>query len=215
MIFFSADPMRDFDNQQDRLRIGTQTGTLIMPLDITFTLSDDDLARFQAIVDTARSAVEDDTAAENIEQAARDLLRQTREIDLPEFISTRMSKLSIVIDMINDEEWNLSQDERRHVLSALAYLCDPEDLIPDHVPGLGFLDDAIYAEIVLGELRNEISLYEEFCAFRKAEEASRKAQGEDVRVGRDEWLAEKRAALHAKMRKRRVAEGGRWRIRLW
>jgi len=180
MIFFSADPMRDFDNQQDRLRIGTQTGTLIMPLDITFTLSDDDLARFQAIVDTARSAVEDDTAAENIEQAARDLLRQTREIDLPEFISTRMSKLSIVIDMINDEEWNLSQDERRHVLSALAYLCDPEDLIPDHVPGLGFLDDAIYAEIVLGELRNEISLYEEFCAFRKAEEASRKAQGEDV-----------------------------------
>jgi len=215
MIFFSADPMCDFDNQQDRLRIGTQTGTLIMPLDITFTLSDDDLARFQAIVDTARSAVEDDTAAENIEQAARDLLRQTREIDLPEFISTRMSKLSIVIDMINDEEWNLSQDERRHVLSALAYLCDPEDLIPDHVPGLGFLDDAIYAEIVLGELRNEISLYEEFCAFRKAEEASRKAQGEDVRVGRDEWLAEKRAALHAKMRKRRVAEGGRWRIRLW
>ena len=209
MIFFSADPMRDFDNQQDRLRIGTQTGTLIMPLDITFTLSDDDLARFQAIVDTARSAVEDDTAAENIEQAARDLLRQTRQI------STRMSKLSIVIDMINDEEWNLSQDERRHVLSALAYLCDPEDLIPDHVPGLGFLDDAIYAEIVLGELRNEISLYEEFCAFRKAEEASRKAQGEDVRVGRDEWLAEKRAALHAKMRKRRVAEGGRWRIRLW
>jgi uncharacterized membrane protein YkvA (DUF1232 family) len=215
MIFFSANPMCDFDNQQDRLRIGTQTGTLIMPLDITFTLSDDDLARFQAIVDTARSAVEDDTAAENIEQAARDLLRQTREIDLPEFISTRMSKLSIVIDMINDEEWNLSQDERRHVLSALAYLCDPEDLIPDHVPGLGFLDDAIYAEIVLGELRNEISLYEEFCAFRKAEEASRKAQGEDVRVGRDEWLAEKRAALHAKMRKRRVAEGGRWRIRLW
>jgi hypothetical protein len=75
-----------------------------MPLDITFTLSDDDLARFQAIVDKARTAVEDNTAAEQIEQAARDLLRETRETELPEFIATRMSRLSIVIDMINDDQ---------------------------------------------------------------------------------------------------------------
>ncbi len=188
-----------------------------MPLDITFTLSDQDLGRFQAIVDKARTTVQDDEAAAQVENAARSLLQQTREQELPEFIADRISRLGIVIEMIDDEEWQLAADERRSVLSALAYFCDPEDLIPDHVPGLGFLDDAIYAEIALGTLQNEISLYEEFCGFRDAEEARRHARGEDVRVGREEWLADKRATLHTKMRKRRIAEGkrGGWRMNLW
>ena len=188
-----------------------------MPLDITFTLSDQDLERFQAIVDKARTTVQDTESAAQVEAAAKSLLQQTREQELPEFIADRMTRLGVVIDMINDEEWQLAEDERRNVLSALAYFCDPEDLIPDHIPGLGFLDDAIYAEIVLSALETEIDLYEEFCRFRHTQEARLNARGEDVRVGREEWLADKRAALHAKMRKRRISGRGRakWRMKLW
>lgn len=189
-----------------------------MPLDITFTLSDEDLERFQAIADTGRSAVKDDHTAAQIEQAARALIAEAHTGKLPDFISTRMAKLGIVIDMINDEEWRLSDEERRQILSVLAYLCDPEDLIPDHIPGLGFLDDAIYSEIVLKELSNEISLFQEFCTFRDAEEQRRAARGEDIQVNREDWLCEKRATLHAKMRSRRAGGGrgpGSWRMRIW
>ncbi len=188
-----------------------------MPLEISFTLSDRDLKRFQEIIDKARNCVDCDARMHDIEDAARKLLKETDSADMPDFVATRLQKLGIVIDMINDTEWGLNDEERRQVLVALAYLCDPDDMIPDHIPGLGFLDDAIYAEIVLRELKSEIELYEEFCAFRNAEEARRAKRGEDVKVGREEWLAEKRASLHKKMLLFRRPNGGtgRWRMRLW
>ncbi|HSD69429.1 MAG TPA: YkvA family protein [Woeseiaceae bacterium] len=187
-----------------------------MPLDITFTLSDDDLEHFQRIVDKAKSTLKKSQSDGQIEAAARQLIDDSRATELPDFISSRLSKLEVVINMVGDAEWKLSEEERRRVLGALVYFCDPEDLIPDHIPGIGFLDDAIYVELVIRELKAEIESYEEFCNFRIAEEQRRKEQGLDPFVGREEWLSDKRAALHARMRKRRrsgSSEGGGWRLR--
>ncbi len=188
-----------------------------MPLDITFTLSDSDLDHFQAIVDKAKTAMENDENVVNIETAARQLIVDAKSTDLPSFIDDRLSKLEVVIDMVADDEWQLSDEERRRVLGALVYFCDPEDLIPDHIPGLGFLDDAIYVELVIRELKAEIESYEEFVAFRAAEEKRRADQGEDTKVGREEWLSDKRATLHARMRRRRSTRSdgsaGGWRLR--
>jgi uncharacterized membrane protein YkvA (DUF1232 family) len=124
------------------------------------------------------------------------------------------NSLEVVTNMVSDEEWKLSEEDRNRVLGALVYFCDPEDLIPDHIPGLGFLDDAIYVELVIRELKDEIESYEEFFQFRNAEEARRKEKGLDPHVEREEWLANKRAALHARMRKRRTgrSDNRRWRL---
>ena len=185
-----------------------------MPLDITFTLSDQDLDHFQAIVDKAKSAMEESPSGEAIEAAAKQLIADAKDGDLPDFIGDRLAKLETIINMIGDDEWQLSDNDRTRVLGALVYFCDPEDLIPDHIPGLGFLDDAIYVELVIRELKAEIESYEEFCEFRAAEEDRRKAAGEDPHVDREEWLADKRATLHARMRKRRTgtSTGSGWRL---
>ena len=103
-----------------------------------------------------------------------------------------------MIRMITDLEWRLPHDEVGRVLNALAYFAEPEDLIPDSIPGLGFLDDAIMVELVVRELRHEIEAYDDFCEFRTAA-----LEGSEGRVSRTDWLNSRREALQSRMRRRR------------
>ncbi len=185
-----------------------------MPLDITFTLSDKDLEQFQTIVDKAKASMEESHDDEAIEAAARQLIKDAKTSELPEFIGERIAKLELIINMVSDSEWQLSGEDRKRVLGALIYFCNPEDLIPDHIPGLGFLDDAIYVELVIRELRNEVESYEEFSEYRVAEEKRRLENDMDPHVEREEWLTDKRASLHARMRKRRSgrSDSRSWRL---
>jgi len=183
-------------------------------IDITFTLSNADLQRFEDIVAKARDLVENDETAAKVEEAAHKMIEQANNSDLPEFIAERILKLETLLNMVQDEEWKLEDAERKRVLSALSYFALDDDLIPDHVPGVGFLDDAIYTEIIIRELESELRLYNEFCQYRIAEENRRRNRGLDTKVGREDWLADKRSVLHSRMRARRSggsSGGHRWR----
>lgn len=188
-----------------------------MPLDITITLSDEDLQKFQESVDKGKAAASDESKAAVIEAKAEELITKAREVELPQFISDRLFKLQILLNMIRDSEWKLNDEEINSVRGALFYFVDPDDIIPDHIPGIGYLDDAMYAEIVIQELKTEIKMYQEFCQFRIAEEQRRRNRGLDPHVGREDWIADKRAILHSRMRERRTLRtGGRgWRMRLF
>jgi len=66
-----------------------------MSIDITFTLSNDDLKRFEDIVSRAKDALENDENAKQVEDAARQMVEQARAVDLPTFIEERLMKLEI------------------------------------------------------------------------------------------------------------------------
>jgi len=179
-----------------------------MPFDITITLSDSDLQKFQESIDKGKLAVSDQKGAEVIEQKAAELIELATSGDLPQFVHDRILKLQILLNMIRDSEWKLTDQEIHSIRGALYYFVDPDDLIPDHIPGIGFLDDAMYAEIIVQELRTEIKMYQEFCQFRISEENRRRNENIDLSVGREDWIADKRAILHARMRERRTLRTG-------
>ncbi|MEL6869721.1 MAG: YkvA family protein [Pseudomonadota bacterium] len=180
-----------------------------MSIRIAFDLSDKDLEHFRMIMQQARKTAQTLSEAQII-AAADDLLKEVGGTKVPDFISQRLQKLKVMTGMLTDSEWQLPEEETGRVLNALAYFAEEEDLIPDHIPGLGFLDDAIMVELVVRELKHEIEAYEDFCAFREREEARR---GDNDNVTREEWLAGRRAELHSRMRRRRRGGVGRSRRR--
>ena len=183
-----------------------------MSLKITFELSESDLKHFRKMMQDSKSAMAS-APDDEILTATRALLKEVRAVGskAPEFLTERMGSLESMVGMLDDSEWKLPAPDRKRVLSALAYFSEPDDLIPDDIPGLGFLDDAIMIELVVRELKHEIQAYDDFCRYRTTEEKRRKFKGQDDSVSRDQWLSSRRKALHDRMRSRRQRDRKRGR----
>lgn len=182
---------------------------------ITFEVSDEDIARFRAMMQKAVSSVGSLDGNEIVSKVLKDL-DEARTQNPPSFIAARLEKVTVLARMVTDDEWQLPDEERLRVLSAVAYFCDPSDLIDDRIPALGFLDDAILIDLVSKEFEHEIEAYEEFCSYRTAEkERHAKEDDKHLHADREEQLSDRRAALHLRMRQRRSDSSSGWRSVLW
>lgn len=176
-----------------------------MALSLNFELSDRDLEHFQAAQAKAREAAQGRSEKEIVDCAAQ-LLVDAQKMQIPGFILERLLRLDDLIAMLRDEAWSLEDVDRERVVSALTYFCDPEDVIPDRVEVLGYLDDAIMIELAVRTLAHEIEAYDEFCEFRQ-----RRAESlgvEPAKVGRADWLSSRRDELVDRMHVRRARDMG-------
>lgn len=171
-----------------------------MTLRITFELTDRDLNFFRKALRQSRAAVKDAEDAEIIEaiHAVLDDIRSSEP--LPDFVGTRIPELETLLRMLSDEEWQLPDADRERLLATFVYFADPEDILPDHIPVIGYLDDVIIIELVARELVHVREAYDDFCAFR---EDFDKEYGKDVDpVIRRDRLDRRRQQLHQRMRRR-------------
>lgn len=176
-----------------------------MPIEINFELSDTDLAHFKSLMDKVLEKTSHYSEAEILTKA-QEMVDTMEQSELPDFVRTRMVSLATLIKAVQDKEWQIPEEEKKEIIASLAYFSEPEDVVPDDIPGLGFIDDAIMIELVLQDMSLDLNAYSEFCSFRATEEARR---GDDAKVDRESWLEGTRAQIRSNMRRQRKSRKSR------
>jgi uncharacterized membrane protein YkvA (DUF1232 family) len=162
-------------------------------MEITIKLSDEDLDHFRSAVrrcHNANSELDDDTIIDH----ARNLISQIRQSDAPEYIQERIGSLETLVGLLTDPAWKITPEDRPRVIETLAYFAESNDLIPDEIPGLGFLDDAFMIDIVCRDFADEIEAYRDFCVYRVTEAQNTGKELADT--DGPEWLEHRRRQLH-------------------
>jgi len=70
----------------------------------------------------------------------------------------------LLYDMVTDKKFEISTSTYVAIAGALAYVVMPMDLIPDFIPGLGFIDDMFVVGFVMKSIVGEI---ERFRIYKK------------------------------------------------
>jgi uncharacterized membrane protein YkvA (DUF1232 family) len=169
-----------------------------MPIKVSFEIPDADLEYFRGVIRKAQDGARGRSEPVII-AAARRAAFDMHKREIPEFVEQRIVALDLLTRMLEDDEWRLEGRQRARVLQALTYFSEPSDLIPDQIPVLGFLDDAIMVELVVQELRPEIDAYRDFCRYR---EEQRAAKGSDPEIHRKR-LEARRRTIYGRIERRR------------
>jgi uncharacterized membrane protein YkvA (DUF1232 family) len=167
-----------------------------MSLRITLDLSEEDLGYYRRVMDSVWKRNKG-RAEKELLDGARRLLKQATKAKAPEYVQTRLADLEVLCSMFDDPEWPLEEDDRARIAAAVGYFAVPKDMIPDKIPGIGFLDDALMAELVIRELTPELDGYRDFCDFRKNERTLRGRT-----VNREDWLRAKRRQIWLRIKRR-------------
>ena len=174
-----------------------------MGMRFSIELTDRDLRFFREALQKSREAVRHADEAEIIE-AIGDVLAEIKFAEpLPDFVAKRIPQLESMIRMLQDDEWQLPVGDRERLLATFVYFADPEDILPDHIPVIGYLDDVIMIELVVRELQHVRDAYSDFCDFRDSYD-KRLLASRDAVVRRDR-IDRKRQQLHQRMKRRTMS----------
>lgn len=148
------------------------------------------LARFNALLaQLGRGPMDVDALA----TAARRLTRPQADGRPAGWITRRLRRAVTIGLMAADPAWALPADRAIAADLVSRYLRDRNDLIPDGLPGIGRLDDALIVDAAWPTLVGEVEDYLDYCRIRRTEAELRQCPESAFTFSRDDWAQASRA----------------------
>lgn len=146
--------------------------------DISFGVDD---SRARRILERgARRVSEED--AEELSSTLRKKVGDLKELeDGLYWIGTLIGRAKLLFAMIRDKGFSIDTTTKLLVIAGLLYFVLPADIVPDIIPGIGYVDDALVLgtlwNLVVGELDRYVDYLEE--TEREHESLDKLAFGSD------------------------------------
>ena len=112
-------------------------------------------------------------ARDQVATAARQLCDDSQLAVEPPSIRERMGRLEAAALMVDDPDWTSATEAADTARLVIEYARASDGLIPDWVPTVGRLDDAIVLDTAWPRLAGEIQGYLDFCRARELQSAQR------------------------------------------
>lgn len=155
-----------------------------------YVVAPQDLERFNALLARlGRSPMAIDTLA----TAARRLTRPQASGRPGGWIVKRLRRAVTIGLMAADPAWPLPGERASAADLVTRYLRDGNDLIPDVLPRIGRLDDALIVEAAWPVLASEVDDYLDYCRIRRTEAELRQCAESAFTFSRDDWHQASRA----------------------
>lgn len=142
--------------------------------------------------------------SDQLATAARELSQGSSNGTMAPWVSQRMRRGAAAALMVADSQWEAANDAFEVARQVVDYVRGGNDLIPDRLPRIGRLDDAIVIDTAWPQLNGEISNYLDFRRIHKIEANLRGCN--NFGFTRQDWeqacYAEQALAMH----RRRVRE---------
>ncbi len=123
----------------------------MMNISKIFQLTEEDKAEYQLLIDK----IDLNDASKIIEMLKSKLDTMTTSKSLNSIETDLIKYVSVLLNIYQTYP-DLTNSIKRRIIFALSYFCDSNDDIPDVVPEIGYLDDAVVARWVIESVGHEL-----------------------------------------------------------